>query len=168
MMRAQLGRLGHRDRLAGVGIISCASMPDPVPVAVGRPGSRDLSAGRGSATAGIIPPQSAMDGGDGNSGLDDLADDDAVIAHRARAKAGPGQMARQAKQALADAGIDLSLFFLWIALDAVRGHVQLSTQLMISSRSTDDRSAVGRGEGRFRLSSHPILVRTRHRPSELA
>ena len=68
--------------------------------------------------------------------LDDLADDDAVIAHRARAKAGPGQMARQAKQALADAGIDLSLFFLWIALDAVRGHVQLSTQLMISSRST--------------------------------
>ena len=45
-------------------------------------------------------------------GLDDLADDDAVIAHRARAKAELGQIARQAKQALADAGIDLNLFFL--------------------------------------------------------
>jgi hypothetical protein len=39
-------------------------------------------------------------------GPDDLADDDAVIAHRARAKAELGQIARQAKQALADAGID--------------------------------------------------------------
>jgi hypothetical protein len=38
-------------------------------------------------------------------GPDDLADDDAVIAHRARAKAELGQIARQAKQALADAGI---------------------------------------------------------------
>ncbi|MBV8410137.1 MAG: hypothetical protein JOY64_21090 [Alphaproteobacteria bacterium] len=42
----------------------------------------------------------------------DPTDDIGVTAHRARAKAALDQIAQQAKQALADAGIDLSLFFL--------------------------------------------------------
>jgi hypothetical protein len=43
---------------------------------------------------------------------DDQTDGDAVLVHRARAKAELDQIAQQAKQALADAGIVLSLFFL--------------------------------------------------------
>jgi hypothetical protein len=43
---------------------------------------------------------------------DDLTDCEDVADHRARAEAMLGQIAEQAKQALADADIDISLFFL--------------------------------------------------------
>jgi hypothetical protein len=45
--------------------------------------------------------------------LDDLImDDDVVVAQRARAAAGLDQVARRAKAALVDVGIDLELFFM--------------------------------------------------------
>jgi hypothetical protein len=47
-----------------------------------------------------------------NDALDDLPDDDAVIAHRARAATMLDQIAQRARQALAEHGIDLSVFFL--------------------------------------------------------
>jgi hypothetical protein len=43
---------------------------------------------------------------------DDLTDQDDVPAHRARAKAELDQIAQQVQQALAEAGIGISLFFL--------------------------------------------------------
>ena len=49
---------------------------------------------------------------DAHDERDNLTDDGNVAAHRARAKAELNQIARQAKQALADHGIDLGLFFL--------------------------------------------------------
>jgi hypothetical protein len=44
--------------------------------------------------------------------LGDLADRDAVVIHRARAKEMLNQITQQAKQALVDAGIDMPLFFM--------------------------------------------------------
>jgi hypothetical protein len=43
---------------------------------------------------------------------DDPTDDDAVMAHRARAKVELDEIARQARQALTEQGLDTSLFFL--------------------------------------------------------
>ena len=49
---------------------------------------------------------------DAHDERDDLTDDDEVTAHRARAKDLLNEIARQAKRALHDAGIDLDLFFM--------------------------------------------------------
>lgn len=47
-----------------------------------------------------------------NDALDDLTDDDAVIAHRARAKAELDQIAQHVRQALTEQGIDVPVFFI--------------------------------------------------------
>jgi hypothetical protein len=49
---------------------------------------------------------------DFNDERDDLADDDDVTTHRDRAREILTEIAQQVKQALADQGIDLALFFL--------------------------------------------------------
>ena len=113
MIRAYWPTWPPRSIGGAVGIIPCAPCQTRAGSRRQAGPPRDLSASRGSATAGINSATISYGWWRWKlRDFDDLTDDDAVIAHRARAKAELGQIARQAKQALADAGIDLSLFFL--------------------------------------------------------